>query len=162
MRAKFLMTLVLLITSFGLWAGEGIQGQYGHEKEVSVFSENSSTCEDDGGKWKMDEEACHFEAKDKVIIRKKGSQFQLQISTIGSNFHTCEFVAPAKLLGSSLIATKMSEEYDPRSGQLIEVQCEVKATVENNHLEITTNQHCQSFCGANAGLDVKRLTKENK
>lgn len=161
MFTKLIFAFALIGSSQFLLAA-GIQGQYSNEKEVIVFSENRSSCENDGGSWQMDQETCLFEAMDKVIVKKKGKEFEIQVNTVGSNFHTCEFIAPAKLNQNTLIASALSEEYNPKSGQLIEVLCEIKATIENNRLQITSNQHCQSFCGANAGLEVKLLLKENK
>ena len=159
MSQKILIAALFIFYSLNALCSENIVGKYQHNKEVMVMTESRESCESDGGNWQIDEEYCFFSAADEARIITKKGQLQLNVSTIGSNYHTCEFEGPATLKNNTIISRVVAEEYDSKKDRMVKVICEIRAKIIKNVMSITNNNHCQSFCGANAWLEASDLKK---
>lgn len=117
---------------------------------------SKAECVADNGRWVKSDEMCFFETSDDAVVTKEGDNFKLTVSTITSNLHMCEFSAPAVLVGNVLISEVPVDEYNSENGETTPETCIVSAELSNHGktMSITTNQKCQSFCGANASLEV--------
>lgn len=154
---KFLTGALFLCLSAN--ALSAVTGIYQQKKSIMVWSETIESCKESGGKWSTEDEVCELETADEAKVEKTNKGYKLSISTIGSNYHTCEFEGPATLAKNVLTSKVKAEEYNPKTDKFDVVTCTVKATIKNNVMSISTNQKCQSFCGANAWLDASDLTK---
>jgi hypothetical protein len=63
------------------------------------------------------------------------------------------------LKNNTIISRVVAEEYDSKKDHMVKVICEIRAKIIKNVMSITNNNHCQSFCGANAWLEASDLKK---
>lgn len=154
---KFVVGALFLCLSVNALAG--VTGIYRAKKTIIVWSETKESCKESGGKWQAEEDVCELATADEAKVEKTPSAYKLSISTIGSNYHTCEFEGPAILSKDVLTSKVKVEEYIPSTDTLEVSTCVVTATIHKNKLSISTNQKCQSFCGANAWLDASDLKR---
>lgn len=159
MSLKLFVTALVLTTTATAFGAENIIGKYKAEKEIIVMSETKESCEGSEGRWQAEDEVCILKTSDDAEVSKSGKGLKLHVSTIGSNYHTCEFEGAARLVKNTLISRVVTEEYNHSTGQMVNVTCEVRAKIVAGEMEIKTNEHCQSFCGANAWLEVDGLKK---
>ena len=133
MSQKFLIAALIIFYSLNALCSENIVGKYRYNKEVMVMSESQESCESDGGNWQIDEEYCLFSTADEAQIINEKGQLQLNVSTIGSNYHSCEFEGPATLKNNTLISRVVTEEYDSKKDRMIKVICEVRKNYQKRY-----------------------------
>lgn len=157
---KLLISAFILSLSLGAHASSLI-GEYKAQKEITVGTGTEEECRENKGGWIQEEEICIVNTQDSAEIKKISNTYKLVISTIGSNFHSCDFQAKAELVNeTTLVAKIQTEEYDRRTDSSQPVECVVTAKLSSKDtLDISTNYLCQSFCGANAGLETANLKK---
>lgn len=156
---KILIASIIALSSLSSFAATNLAGTYRAEKEIMVMSESKESCLESQGRWETEEEVCILSTADEAKVKKTSKGYTISISTIGSNYHTCEFEGSAKLVGKTLVSKVKAEAYDYEKDEIVKVICEVKADIKNGEMSVSTNQKCQSFCGANAWLDVDGLKK---
>ncbi len=159
MWTKIFLVITLLISSMVAVASESIEGTYQQRKEIFVATGSRAHCEESGGSWRVSDEACLLEAADEVIIKKMKKDYKMTVTTIGSNYHLCEYSNAAIFDGKQLTSQIMTEEFNPKSGLMEEVTCKIQISIKKNKLSLSTNNHCQSFCGVNAEMNVTDLKK---
>ena len=160
---KLLVVALFSTLAFAAHA-KGIEGTYSVEKPTMVWATSEDDCLADKGIWHREDEVCELTVQDSVEVKKSGQKYNLDIVTIGSNYHMCAFQESAQLIGSNKLVSKVeAEEYSPETGELKKVQCVVTATLnKKGQMNLTNNGHCQSFCGANAWLEASGLEKAKK
>jgi len=157
---KIYMSLVLALLSLPVFAnwfsGEGF---YSLEHEIAVVSyEDSASCETDNGKWNKEEEICYFSASNDVEISLRlDGDLDVRVSTISTNFHTCDFEGVGKWQEGGFILAKGILDASAQDN------CELKLEfVTGDEVNVITNEQCSYYCGANAGLEfpsAKRVVK---
>lgn len=156
---KLFFSSLMILSSLGAFAAGDITGTYKKDIQIMVMSETKESCHESQGHWNEDEEICILDTANEAKIEKTTAGYNLHVITVATNYHTCEFEGPAKLVKNTLTSKVVTEEYDPATDRMVKVTCEVKAVLKNGKLNIGTNQKCQSFCGANAWLEVDELKK---
>jgi hypothetical protein len=154
------MSVIFSLSSF---AASPI-GKYTQKHQVmAMYNNTAKKCKADGGKWIKKDAVCVVNVTDDAEVKADGDQFSLHITTIATNFHTCEFEGPASLVGNKLISKVETETYNYETGEIEPAVCELTATLSQagKKMSISTNEKCRSFCGANGWLDVE-LTKVKK
>ncbi|MGZ3701663.1 MAG: hypothetical protein ACXWSD_07705 [Bdellovibrionota bacterium] len=121
---------------------------YQNNPVTMITYADEAACNADQGRW--DGENCQFDAWDTVTISGSQGAFELNVSTITTNAHTCDFDAPAvQTAPGVLVAT---------SGN-----CSLQASyLDDNNVTVqmlSSYDDCQDFCGANASLEVTRATR---
>ncbi len=155
MKSIFLTLSVFI--SINAFAAINPVGNFQNKHQVlAQMYTNKSDCETDNGQWMKSDEMCLFNTSDDASVTKEGENFKLSVTTITSNLHMCEFSATAVLVGKTLVSEVSVDEYNMENGETITTSCIVSAELSKNGkaMSITTNQKCQSFCGANASLEV--------
>jgi hypothetical protein len=155
MKSIFL-TLTVFI-SINAFAAINPAGKYQNKHQVlAQMYTSKKDCLADKGHWIKADEMCLFDTSDDAIVTKEGNNFHLLVTTIASNLHMCEFSAPATLVGNVLISEIAVDEYNSENGETVPETCILSAELTNNGkaMSITTNQKCQSFCGANGTLEI--------
>ena len=155
MKSIFLTLSVFI--SINAFAAINPVGKFQSKHQVlAQMYTNKAECVSDNGHWVKSDEMCLFDTSDDAAVTKEGENFKLTVTTITSNLHMCEFSAPAVLVGNILVSEVSVDEYNSENGETIQASCIVSAELSNNGkaMSITTNQKCQSFCGANASLEV--------
>jgi hypothetical protein len=136
-------------------------GKYTTKHQVyAMYNNTAKKCKAEGGQWIKKDSACVVNVSDEAKVQRDGDAFSLQITTIATNFHMCEFEGTAKLIGNKLVSKVATEEYNNDTGEIEAATCILTATLSQagKKMSISTNQKCRSFCGANGWLDVD-LTK---
>lgn len=151
---KLLLALAMTILAFSAMAAS-VEGQYKASKEVMSYTGDEEECESSKGKWLLDEQVCVFKSEDSAELKRTKGILTLSISTVGSNLHSCQFDGSATINGSTITARAKGEEYSSEVDSIITTECVVTAKVsKKGKMSVSTNSHCQSFCGANAWLEV--------
>jgi hypothetical protein len=155
MKSIFLTLSVFI--SINAFAAINPVGKFQSKHQVlAQMYTSKAECVADNGHWLKSDEMCLFDTSDDAVVTKEGENFKLTVTTITSNLHMCEFSAPAVLVGNILVSEVSVDEYNSENGETTPETCIVSAELSNNGktMSITTNQKCQSFCGANASLEV--------
>lgn len=155
---KFILFALITLVSASSFASPDPVGTYKNKhKFFAQMYENKTACKADHGHWLKEESVCEFTTSDTAEVTREGNQFSLAVTTLESNFHTCEFQGPATLSGNTLVSKAEAEDYNPETGQIETVECRVSAELSSRgkSMSITTNGKCQSYCGANGTLEVE-------
>lgn len=161
---KYLLLSLLSIPAFA--AATEIAGTFNSDHEFAMMSYNTKAeCEADQGKWEGNERDgtyCLFQGTDSAVVRKKGDTYNVTISVITTNAHTCDFEADAKLNDAGqLVASAPSEEWNEEKGAIEPATCEVTLNyTEANSVDVTNNGKCTSFCGMRARLDFSGAKRQ--
>lgn len=155
---KFLFALVALSAASLAFAANVIPGLYLEPSSTFLVGyESKEECEASQGDWSVPEwdgdmALCIFRVDNIVKIEGKGSKYAVEISTIGSNGHSCSFEGTGNLMGSTIVA-KSSESQE----------CEVNvAFLDADTVNVSTNGECQDFCGARAWLQIDAAKRSQK
>ncbi len=99
---------------------------------------------------------CHFYASNTVAVSLKDQKFFLEVMTVGSNAHMCEFQGEVtSVKENTLVAAAEVELYNGETGGWDKDTCEVTVEYQSqNEVSVTNNGKCSEFCGARAGLNV--------
>lgn len=152
---KLLFALAMTTVVFAAQA-LSVEGQYRAPKEVMSYTGDESECKEMKGKWHLDEQVCQIKSEDTAELKKIKGKLTLSISTIGSNFHSCHFEGHAEVDKNTVIAAALGEEYRSETDSVVDVECVVTAKIsKKGKMSVTTNSHCQSFCGANSWLEAQ-------
>jgi hypothetical protein len=152
-------TIILIALAFSaqVFAGVNPAGKYKnvHEIMAAMYS-TKKDCVDDGGKWIKADGVCVMKTSDNAEVTRIGNDFNILITTVATNMHTCEFEGAAVLKGNTLVSEVASEEYNYETSQIESTTCVVEAVLSNagKNMSIKTNGKCRSFCGANGWLEV--------
>lgn len=155
---KTLLVLLTVIVSTTINAEVTPRVQFvGKYKAVRAFGsfgyQNAKDCKTDGGKYS--EGLCIFKNGGATveITKKDNGNYNFSFTSIGTNFHTCDYSGEAKVLNSvQLLSTDAESEY-PEG-------CEVTvAFTSKDKLAVITNGKCSSLCGANMALDEDELKR---
>jgi hypothetical protein len=160
---KFIILSISVLFSLSSFAATPV-GKYTQKHQVmAMYNNTAKKCKADGGKWIKKEQICVVNVSDDAEVIADGEGFSLHITTIATNFHSCEFEGPATLVGNALVSKVATEEYNSETGEIEPATCELTATLSQagKKMSIATNNKCRSFCGANGWLDVE-LTKVKK
>jgi hypothetical protein len=139
-------------------------GKYTQKHKVLAMMNNTPTkCKRDGGVWDKKEKMCLVSTSDDAEVVAADDGYSLHITTMATNYHSCEFEGSAILAGNKLISQVPSDEYNTITEQIESTTCILTAELTNagKKMSITTNGKCRSFCGANGWLEVE-LTKVKK
>ena len=138
-----------------------IAGQYSRPHLIGFLSyRDQAACEGDQGKWDGDADGgvCMMEASDDVTVTTAKSpghagQYDLQISTVTTNAHMCDFTEPARLIGADVLQAKQKND---------DGMCIVTATFKKDRsaVSISTSGSCQYNCGMNASLDIDQALRK--
>lgn len=158
---KIVTTLALVLSSTMAFAvtPAKMAGQFTETFEVPVgMYVDEASCVADGGKWL--EEYCSMPASNDVEVTYKNGKHELSVSTIGVNLHMCNFDGPAKRVGSRTL--KASQKADYWNGKdWVPGVCEVTVKYANDKtVAVSSNGKCQSFCGANAYLEIEKANRK--
>lgn len=146
----------LSVLAFGLSANafSPATGKFEYKHDVVLIGyHNEVDCKADQGKW--DGDYCRFDGSDSVEVGTTDTpgEFLLSISTVGTNSHTCDFQAPAKLVKAHLLIAEVKTE---------EGLCQVlvKYSRNRNSVSVEATNACRvNNCGMRAGLDIKRAAR---
>lgn len=138
-------------------------------RKIPVFYyQNAEDCRADGGEWLADEKdseeeegieagMCFVDGGAHVdLTRDEKGQLNLSIGVVGTNAHTCDFEASAKMVSrTTYVAKAETEDYNIETEQLEAVTCEVTLTISKGGRQaaVSTNGKCRSFCGMRASLE---------
>lgn len=165
----FLLMHALLMTNPALAATKQVEGLYAEPTHTWYFAESRKSCLEDGGK-PIDQEdttvtggegeemdgpiECIVPADNTVTVEKSENDYQLSITTWGSNTHSCNFEGKAKLDGDILV----SEENIMEEGIC---RIEVKFLTADSVTVSSTGDSCRLLCGARAwGLDIAEAIRK--
>lgn len=163
---KLLLVGLLTTLTFNAFAGgiKSIEGEYAAKKTIVVWSTSEDECLADKGSWNSEDDVCELPTQDNVEVKKMGRNYELLVSTIGNNYHMCEYKQSAKLVApNKLISRVKAEEYNYETDSIGKVECVVTAVVDaKGAMVVSNNGHCQSFCGVNSWLEAAPLIKVKK
>lgn len=142
---------VLTLISFSVFAVE-IEGKFEVVRPLFMHGYNSKSCRADGGVY-VGDGLCKWEkgGGSNVQITATETNFDLIISSVGTNGHTCDFSGKASLISAYHLISKESSD---------EGQCAVNVFfTSENTISIQTNGECREYCGANMALDEENLNR---
>jgi hypothetical protein len=139
------------------------EGQFGYAHDVAFLGyANEEACKTDEGRW--EDGICVMEGEDTVAVAKKGAEWSVEINTVTTNAHTCDFSGKAKLVSErELVASTRTEEYVPgkngSEGKFIPAVCRLKVTYTSTDTVYVNvlgrPATCATLCGANAMLQIE-------
>lgn len=91
-----------------------------------------------------------------INVKKKDPMFyEVAISTIGTNAHSCTFYGAAHPVSSTTLkAVAPATAVNPDTGEWEETTCEVTLKYKNNKVSVEDNGKCREYCGARAHLFI--------
>lgn len=101
-------------------------------------------------------------------IRNANLTYLVTISTVGSNYSTCDFSAKAEIASQNpitLIASQSSLDVVRNDrGEWVEtpVTCQVSLVYKGDGVSAETNNGCRAFCGTGASLEVSDAKKKSE
>lgn len=145
----------LSLISFGTFAGSINLDMTGTFKKVSPFIAGGyssvAECREDGGVFDIMEGYCEFLDGGSTVEIKKISdeKYSVAISSVGRNFHICDYQAEATKLNAAQLISETKDEY---SNEV----CKVELRFTNkNTLSVVTSSECSAYCGAGMSLDIE-------
>lgn len=122
---------------------------------VMMAYDSAEACEADQGQWSEDL-GCVFDVEDSVMVKREADAYQVQVSTITTNAHMCEFEGKGRFTNTGeLLATAESEEWDDDAQEWKPATCELTVSyVDGDTVNVSDNGKCRSFCGMRATLDI--------
>ena len=148
------LAISILAMSLSLAVNANVEGTYKHVRPFAVFNYQEQDCKEEGGSF--DDGVCFFKDGGSTIEIKnntKGS-FDLSITSVGTNFHFCDYQGEATQAGPKrLTSNDFNAEYPGT--------CELNVFVTSKDtIAIETNGKCQDYCGANMSLDIENATRK--
>lgn len=140
-------------------------------KEVDVIGityDNQSLCESDKGIW-SEEEFCVFKSENKLSVKpiEGTKKYEVEISTITTNFHTCDYSGEGQAVVSDdsikIKTSQPSTDYEQNEkGEYVavDVMCELEIIYQGEFASVTSNGKCSDFCGARAFLEISQAQRK--
>lgn len=155
---KSTIALLSMMISFTVSAevlsGLEVTGTFKASRPFYAFNYNSSEdCNADGGEY--EDGVCLFKDGGATVEIKKNAEgsFDLAISSVGTNFHLCDYQGTATVKNKVQLTSN-----DKNADYPGECVVDVLFTSKDS-LSITTNGKCQDYCGANMELDQDNATR---
>jgi len=148
---KKLFALAALMMSVSVFAVE-IEGKYEVVRPLFMRGYHAKACIADGGVY-VGDGLCKWEkgGGSSVVISSTETNFELEISSVGTNGHTCDFSGKAALISDYHLVSKENGD---------EGKCEVNVFFTSvNTISVKTNGECSEYCGANMMLDEENLNR---
>lgn len=172
------LALSVLFLTHGAYASfSPYFGTYAYPHQVAMFNyEDEESCVADSGEWDSESEMCFISTEDSVSITSDPSdelKIWLQVSTIATNAHTCNFseqaVEESPGVFKSVVDTfdyiynEETKEFDSVPAKCT-VVAEVSEVLEISEpariVTVTSSGACRDFCGMRATLDTEARFKE--
>jgi hypothetical protein len=160
LKANAFLSLISFGISFGTFAGSINLDMTGSFKKVTPFIafgySSVAECREDGGIFDIMEGYCEFlEGGSTVEIKKiSNEKYSIAVSSVGRNFHMCDYQADATKLNDVQLISETKDEY---SNEV----CKVELRFTNKDtLSVVTSPECSAYCGAGMSLDLENAKRE--
>jgi|GEM_PF-4573163 len=128
------------------------------------MSPNEEACKENGGKWSgdvPDEGICVYSVDDTVTVSHTDGAYYIDITTWGSNGHTCNYEGKAELVGNTLVSESRSEFADEGEDATCKI---VVSYLDANSVSVSEaegSRGCRYWCGARAfGFGIEKATRK--
>lgn len=149
MKSLFALSLFFSVVSA---SAVEIEGTFEVVRPLYMRGYKAKDCKNDGGEY-MGDGLCKWEkgGGSSAVVKATETSFLLEISSVGTNAHTCDFSGKAALVSGFQLSSKNNGE---------EGKCEVNVFYTSpESIAITTNGECSEYCGANMMLDEENLNR---
>lgn len=128
--------------------------EYAHQIFMRVYDE--SDCLSEKGEW-FPGEGCLLNTSDSIAVSRQKGKYWVEISTIASSAHTCDFQGEATLVASNHLKTSYTFS---ESGKKVLCEISVVFDYEGTYALSIAKDECKALCGLNASLNVEKAYKK--
>ena len=160
MKRTLALSLLFLIAVPAAGAGAFAEGRFVRDHEIALPEfRDPAACARSAGRWANNK--CLFEAADEVTVRRAAAAFRVEVSTIASGAHTCDFEGEGGFdERGELVAVGFSEDWAEGEAAWRPGRCEVRLSYpDTRHVTVRARGACQYFCGARGRLHLDRAER---